>query len=170
MPCATGSSSRKREIRTRSESDLGRYRAVYRGVCVLTMSNRFRILPLVLCAVLVPAVAAPAPAAAKAGPQSGVSTKQSRLGRGFGGRGFGRRPAIRTRPRTGVRRPVRPFGRRSFARRFFGGVLKALGIAYLFHLMFGWGAGGSPFGLLLLAAIVLFLVTRRRRRRVAYYY
>lgn len=130
------------------------------------MSNRFRILPVLLCALLVPAVAAPAPALAKAGAQSGASTEQSRLGRGFGRRA----PSYRVRPRTGVRRPIRPFARRGFARRFFGGVLQALGIAYLFHLLFGWGAGGSPFGLLLLAAIVLFLVTRRRRRRVAYYY
>jgi hypothetical protein len=32
------------------------------------------------------------------------------------------------------------------------------------HLMFGWGAGGSPFGLFLLGALVLWLFTRRRRR------
>jgi len=49
-----------------------------------------------------------------------------------------------------------------------GGILRALGLAYLFHALFGWGSGGSPFGLLLLAAIVLFLATRRRRRRVSY--
>jgi hypothetical protein len=131
------------------------------------MSNRFRILPVILCALLVPAFAGPAPAVAKAGAQSGASSEQSRLGRGFGRRS----PSFRTRPRTSVRRPIRPFARRGFARRFFSGALKALGLAYLFHLMFGWGAGGSPFGLLLLLAIVLFFATRRRRyrRRPAYY-
>ena len=75
-----------------------------------------------------------------------------------------------SRPRTRTRSPYR--ARRPFtARRFFGGVLKALGLAYLFHLLFGWGAGGSPFGLFLLAAIVLFVVGRLRRpRRYAYRY
>ena len=39
------------------------------------------------------------------------------------------------------------------------------------YLPFGWGPGGSPFGLLLLAAIVLFAVARLRRpRRYAYRY
>jgi len=42
-------------------------------------------------------------------------------------------------------------------------VLELLGIAYLVHLLFGWGAGGSPFGLLLLGAFALWVVTRRRR-------
>ena len=51
-----------------------------------------------------------------------------------------------------------------YGRRLFRGFLHALGIAYLAHLLFGWGAGGSPFGLLLSAAVVLWLVTRRRRR------
>ena len=52
--------------------------------------------------------------------------------------------------------------------RGFGGFLKVLGIAYLAHLLFGLGGGGSPFGLFLLVAIVLWLVSRRRRR-LAYY-
>jgi hypothetical protein len=43
-------------------------------------------------------------------------------------------------------------------------MLKVLGIAYLAHLLFGWGAGGSPFGLLILGAVILWLATRRRRR------
>jgi hypothetical protein len=43
-------------------------------------------------------------------------------------------------------------------------VLQALGIAYLAHLLFGWGAGGSPLGLILLIGLVLWLVTRSRRR------
>ena len=127
------------------------------------MSNPTRILPALLCALLA-AVAVPAPAGAAAG-KAQVTTNQSRLGRGFGRRS----PSVGTRPRTRARSPYR--ARRPFtARRFFGGVLKALGLAYLFNLMFGWGAGGSPFGLLLLAAIVLFFVTRRRRVRRPMYY
>jgi hypothetical protein len=46
-----------------------------------------------------------------------------------------------------------------------GAILRALGLAYLFHLLFGWGAGGSPFGLLLLVALVAWIATRRLRRR-----
>lgn len=128
------------------------------------MSNQLRILPALLCSLLALA-AFPAAAPAVAG-KAQYQTNQSRLGRGFGRRSspsFGR-----SRARTRSRYPSR--ARRPFtARRFFGGVLKALGLAYLFHLMFGWGAGGSPFGLLLLVAIVLFMVTRRRSRRPAYY-
>jgi hypothetical protein len=127
------------------------------------MRNPTRFLPALLCALLA-AVAVPAPAGAAAG-KTQSATSQSRLGRGFGRRS----PSIGTRPRTRARSPYgarRPFT----ARRFFGGVLKALGVAYLFHLLFGWGAGGSPFGLLLLAAIVVFLVTRRRRVRRPMYY
>ena len=127
------------------------------------MSNSARILPALLCALLA-AVAVPAPAAAVAG-KAQMTTDQARLGRGFGRRS----PTIGSRYRTRSRSPYR--ARRPFTgRRFFGGVLKALGLAYLFHMMFGWGAGGSPFGLLLLGAIVLFLVTRRRRVRRPLYY
>jgi hypothetical protein len=50
----------------------------------------------------------------------------------------------------------------------FRGVLQALGIAYLAHLLFGWGGGGSPLGLLLLLGLVLWMATRSRRRRVMY--
>ena len=126
------------------------------------MSNHARILPALLCALLA-AVAVPAPAAAAPG-KSQTTTEQSRLGRGFGRRS----PSIGTRPRTRPRSSYR--ARRPFtARRFFGGVLKALGLAYLFNLLFGWGAGGSPFGLLLLAALVLFAVSRLRRPRYPAY-
>ena len=126
------------------------------------MSNH-KILPLLLALLLVPA-GVPATASAAGATTAGKAT-QSRLGRGLGARrspGFGSR--TRTRPRYAPRTYRRPFT----ARRFFGGLLKALGLAYLFHLLFGWGAGGSPLGLLLLLAIVVLLVTRRRRRP-AYY-
>ena len=123
-------------------------------------------LPAVLCGValaggvaVAPAVAAPAPTKQVARPQQS----------GLGFRGARRAPSLGTRFRSRSRpssrriRSTRPF------RGFFRGVLQALGLAYLFHVLFGWGAGGSPFGLLLLAALILFLVTRRRRRRVMYY-
>ena len=72
-------------------------------------------------------------------------------------------PRVSTRPRYAPRsRDARPHS----GRRLFRGFLHALGLAYLAHLLFGWGGGGSPFGLFLLAAIVLWLVTRRRRRAV----
>jgi hypothetical protein len=48
--------------------------------------------------------------------------------------------------------------------------IASLGMAYLFHALFGWGGGGgSPFGLLLVAGIVLLRFSRRRcGRRVAF--
>jgi hypothetical protein len=78
----------------------------------------------------------------------------------------GARPRIRRSP--SARRPVR--NRRIDGRRIARGILQALGIAFLLNMLFGWGPGGSPLGLLLLGAIVLWLVTRRRRRRPAYPY
>jgi hypothetical protein len=102
------------------------------------------------------ALAAPAPAGHVA------TTTQAR----FGARGFGRRtPLFRSRTRYGYR----PAYRRSPFHGAFRGILRAIGLAYLFHVLFGWGAGGSPFGLLLLAALVLWLVTRPRRRRRVYW-
>jgi hypothetical protein len=84
----------------------------------------------------------------------------------FGGRGFGRRvPMFRPRTRYGYR----PAYRRSPFHGVFRGILRAIGLAYLFHLLFGWGGGGSPLGLLLLAALVLWIATRARRRRRAYW-
>jgi hypothetical protein len=121
------------------------------------MSNRSRLLPAALAAVLSLSLI-PAPALA-AGPAVGakLQTTQAR----FGSRGFGRRaPVYRPRYRTPYRRSYRsPF------HGFFGGVLKMLGIAYLAHLLFGLGGGGSPFGLFLFGALVLWLVARPRRRR-----
>jgi uncharacterized membrane protein len=123
------------------------------------MSNRFRVLFLPLAAALAVALApAPAPAAVR-GPDARPQTSQARLG-GFR---FGRRaPVYRSRYRS--RGLFRPGYRRSPLHGFFRGVLRLVGIAYLMHLMFGWGGGGSPFGLLLLGALVLWLFTRRRRR------
>jgi uncharacterized membrane protein len=120
------------------------------------MSNLSRVLPAALAAVVIlPVVPASAPAAVPSR-AAGVQTSQAR----FGYRSYRRAPVYRGRART----PYRHSYRRSPFHGFFGGVLRALGIAYLVHLMFGWGAGGSPFGLLLLAAVILWLVTRRRRR------
>jgi uncharacterized membrane protein len=110
--------------------------------------------------VAAPAVAAAAPSAPKIQTQS----QQSRLG-GFRS---ARRPSFGSRYRS--RRPYyRPRGYRRPS--LFRGVLQALGIAYLFHALFGLGAGGgSPFGLLLILAFVAWLVTRGRRRRMTYRY
>jgi predicted lipid-binding transport protein (Tim44 family) len=123
-----------------------------------------------LAAVLIAGGPGVAPSAAPAATkQSAAPSSQARIGgRGFGSRRptFGsRRPSAR---RPAARRPLRP--RPLFRHGFFGSVLRALGIAYLVHLLFGWGAGGgSPFGLLLVIAFVLWLATRRRRRRPAYW-
>jgi hypothetical protein len=125
-----------------------------------------RILP--LTAILLALGAAPAAAAAPAGlPVAAAKANQSRLGRGFG-----RGTSFRSRPRvapTSRRSRPSPYRRRPhLGRRLFRGVLQALGIAYLAHLLFGWGAGGgSPFGLLLVLGLILWMATRRRRR-VAY--
>ena len=117
-----------------------------------------RILPLTaILLALAPAPAAAAPMAVHVN-QAGFAT------RGFRG-GLRSRPRVGTRPRYAPRNRYR-YGRPHLGRRLFRGFLQALGFAYLAHLLFGWGAGGSPFGLFLLAAIVLWLATRRRRRAV----
>jgi hypothetical protein len=95
---------------------------------------------------------------------SHVTTTQARLG----SRGFGRRVSP-LRPRTRYPYRYRPAYRRSPFHGLFRGILHALGLAYLFHLLFGWGAGGSPLGLLLLAGLVLWLAARPRRRRRVYW-
>jgi MYXO-CTERM domain-containing protein len=121
------------------------------------------VLPLLAALLLVAGTPATASAARSSHPAGAApQTTLAAFGRGF--RPSYRpsyRPAYRTRP--GYRRPAfRPH----IGRSFFRGVLHALGIAYLVHLLFGWGAGGSPFGLLLLLALVLLVATRRRRRPV----
>jgi uncharacterized membrane protein len=121
------------------------------------MSNQLRLLSAAVAAVLATTVLpAVAPAATTSKAAARMPTTQARLG----GRAFRRAPAYGRRPLAPYRRAYRP----SPFHGFFGGLLKALGIAYLAHLLFGWGAGGSPFGLLILAAVILWLATRRRRR------
>jgi hypothetical protein len=125
-----------------------------------------RILP--LTAIILALGTAPAAAAAPAGlPVAAAKANQSRLGRGFGRTSFRSRPRVAPASRRYRRSPYR--ARPHVGRRLFRGVLQALGIAYLAHLLFGWGAGGSPLGLLLLVGLILWMATRsRRRRRVAY--
>ena len=133
------------------------------------MSNQFRYLSVGLSALAlaaaVPATAAAAPHTITKSPAQ-VQTQQSRIGGGF--RAGSRRPAFGSRSRYRARPQYRNRYRRPGSG-FFGGILKALGIAYLFHALFGWGAGGSPLGLLLLAGLILWLFTRRRRRPVYHY-
>jgi uncharacterized membrane protein len=113
-------------------------------------------------------VFAVAPAAAVAAPRARtvqVQTQQARIG----GRSFGRSP-FSSRYRT--RSPyTRTYARRSPFHGLGGTFLKVLGISYLFHMLFGIGAGGgSPFGLLLLVALLAYFVgrTRGRPRRMSY--
>jgi hypothetical protein len=124
-----------------------------------------RILP--LTAILLALGAAPAAAAAPAGlPVAAAKASQPRLGHGFGRTSFRSRPRVAPTARRYRRSPYR--ARPHMGRRLFRGVLQALGIAYLAHLLFGWGGGGSPLGLLLLLGLVLWMATRSRRRRVMY--
>ena len=120
-----------------------------------------KYLPAVVAAALL-TTAAPAPAVAAPGAAT-VQTQQSRIG------GFrGTRPSFGSRYRRPSYRPrYRP---RSYRRpSLFRGILQALGLAYLFHVLFGWGpGGGSPLGLLIVLAFVVWLVTRRRARRLSY--
>jgi len=119
---------------------------------------------LLVVAVALLAFAPAAPAVAANGSKSAAAT-QSRLGgsRGFfGGRtrySYGRRIS------PGYGRRISPFfGRRRHG--VFRNVIRAIGIAYLVHALFGWGAGGgSPFGLLIVLAIFLWIASRMRRRR-----
>jgi hypothetical protein len=44
-----------------------------------------------------------------------------------------------------------------------GGILRALGIAYLLHAVFGWGhGGGSPYRLVFLVVIIVSMIARSR--------
>jgi hypothetical protein len=117
------------------------------------MSKQLRLLSTALAAVVAMA-AAPAVAPAATTSKAAVRTQATQA------RFFRRAPLYRPRARVPYRRAYRP----SPFRGFFGGILKMLGIAYLAHLLFGWGGGGSPFGLLILLGVILWLATRRRRR------
>jgi hypothetical protein len=127
---------------------------------LLTMSKRFGLISTLVTAL---ALGAAAPAVAGAAGTHGTSaarplqTQQARFG------GFRSRPSFGSRYRSRYRSPGYRY-RRSPFRGLGGSILRALGIAYLVHLLFGWGGGGSPFGLLLLALVIGWLVTRRRRR------
>ena len=123
------------------------------------MSNLLpRILPALLVALALPASAPVAAVAAPSAPK--IQVQQARLG------GFRSRPSFGSRYRS---RPYRPYSRAYRRPSLFRGVLQALGLAYVFHMLFGWGpGGGSPFGLLLILAFVAWIVTRGRRRRMAY--
>jgi predicted lipid-binding transport protein (Tim44 family) len=121
------------------------------------MSKHFGLLSILFSALAL-APAAPAVAAPKV-----PSVQAARIG----GRAFGR-PRYTTRYRSPYRRTYgRPY--RSPFHGLGGAILKGLGLAYLFHALFGWGAGGgSPFGLLLLVAILAYVAGRARRRRPSY--
>jgi len=121
-----------------------------------------RILPAILVALALPAVA-PSVATAASGAAT-LQVEKSRLGGGFR---TARRPSFGSRYRT------RPYARPRTYRRpsLFRGILQALGLAYLFHMLFGWGpGGGSPLGLILVIGFVFWLVTRSRARRRSYAY
>ncbi len=78
--------------------------------------------------------------------------------------GFGSRSRSRSvRPRETPRQRA---ARRARNRGIANSVLRALGLAWLFSVLFGIGAGGgSPIGLLLVGGLVLWLVLRSRRTR-----
>jgi hypothetical protein len=106
--------------------------------------------------------AAPARALAPTSQLSGLASAVPFAARGGGFRTMPRvsrsRPGIRNRPVTRNRNTGRALRGVSRA------ILQALGIAFLLHLLFGIGAGGSPLGLLLLFGIIALIVVSRRRR------
>lgn len=123
-----------------------------------------RFLSLIL-AVLVTAVLAPLTTSTVATAASGVpDTLQARFGaaRGLGGGSLSARRGTYGR----ARYPARSgYGYRRRGSGFGSTLLKGLGIAYLAHMLFGWGSGGgSPIPLLLILAFLAWMVTRRRRR------
>jgi hypothetical protein len=130
------------------------------------MRNRF-FLALLISSSLV--LVAPAHASSPTAEVKSGQTTQAAFSGGFGRRA----PSLGSRPRVRPRYPSR-YRFRSYQRprrgigHVFGGVLKALGLAYLFNALFGWGSGGSPLGLIVLLALIALLLTRRPRRRMYY--
>jgi hypothetical protein len=136
--------------------------------------------PISVIAVLVSALAIGAAAPAAAPAAAGAAGTATTLTTGaqplrtqqarFGG-GFRARPSFGSRYRYRSRYPGygRGFGRPHAFRGLGGSILRALGFAYLFHALFGWGGGGgSPFGLLIVIGVIAWIATRRRRRYAAY--
>jgi Flp pilus assembly protein TadB len=115
-------------------------------------------------------VATPSPSPARAGlPALSVDAGTAPPLAARGSRGFGSRPRS-ARPRETPRQRA---ARRARNRGIANSVLRALGLAWLFSVLFGIGSGGSPVGLLIVGAFVLWLVLRSRRtrrRRSAYGY
>jgi hypothetical protein len=137
----------------------------------LIMRKYLMVLPVALFSSLAVVAGIPAPAGAAprglATPRAvaAVGTTQARFGGGF----RGSRPSYRSPYRSPVYRRPSTYRRAHPFRGFGGSILRALGIAYLVHALFGWGAGGgSPFGLLFVAALVVWVATRFRRRGYAY--
>jgi uncharacterized membrane protein len=135
------------------------------------MSKSHGVLPVLLSA-LVAFAAAPASSVAATTTGSAAVHVPAQTARLFGARGFGRRsPSLTSRYRSRRSPYGRSYYRRSPFHGFGGTILKALGIAYLFHALFGIGAGGgSPLGLLILVAIAFYLFgrARSRPRRMSY--
>jgi uncharacterized membrane protein len=133
-----------------------------------------RLLPTLPAVTLTLTLACAVPASAPASPPAadvGAATlvapvSNAALQARLGGRGFGaRRPLPGGRRGYGYGYPRRPSYRRPGSG-FLGNVLKGLGIAYLVHMLFGWGAGGgSPWPLILIVLAFAWMVTRSRRRR-----
>src|SRR3954454_20013885 len=130
------------------------------------MRNRFLLAVLISASLI---FVAPAHASAAAVQVKPAQSTQAAFGRGFGRRA----PSLGSRSRVRSPYPSR-YRTRSYQRprrgvgHFFGGVLRFLGLAYLFNMLFGWGSGGSPFGLIIVFAVVVLLLSRRPRRRVYY--
>jgi hypothetical protein len=124
------------------------------------MRRTLLLVPALLLALAIPAAHAGetvrAPAVAQS-PPGAASVPLAARGRGFGSRR--RSPSSSSRRRTVPRRSpsMRRIGRN---------ILRALGIAWLLSILFGWGSGGGgPLGLLLLLGVLFLLFSMARRRR-----
>jgi predicted lipid-binding transport protein (Tim44 family) len=131
------------------------------------MSNLLRVLAVLASSLLLGGLAAAPAGAAERSGTSAVTGQTGTTQARFGGRGFGRSRGFTPRRRSA---PVRRSpARRSPFHGLGGAILRGLGIAYLFHMLFGWGAGGgSPFGLLLLLGLMFLVFSMFRQRRRSY--